>query len=777
MKCLVYIVFVFISSMTAFGQLLSTGIVIADSIDYPHAVYTHDIDGDSDADILYLGWTEGEVSWLENLGDNSFVRHVIETGFSGARYAQIIDLDSDGDSDVVGVARNLDQTVWWENNGSQIFTKHIIDGNRVGPATVSVADMDNDNDDDIVVGCWKTPDIYWYENDGRQSFIKHTLSSNVLTLVSYVEICDINVDGLPDVIAISCYEGELVWFENLGNAVFDIHVLESNLECGHTVRSADVDQDGDPDLLAAYYTQNRFVWWENVGSGNFERHLLGNVSGKAIFIESVDFDDDGDKDILGCVEFGHNIYFYENNGEQNFSPHVIDNDYTGLTSIDFVDLDGDYDPEIIGAGCTKNAIVIWENLVYSCDFGYSVHSGHAPLTVSFYDSTNSHSPIDQWAWDFDNNGTVDCHNQDPVWQYTQPGDYSVNLTATINSTTLNCFKSSVIHVFDGESSLLFNGEDGSVVCPATPEMNLDSNFTLEAWIKPKGWGDGGTTGYGRIIDKNTIRFMIIGPGNGNLNDNCLMIQLQAVDESYSFITTPVNSISLDEWQHTACVYASGEISLYINGVKQQLTSSTEVIPAIGDNSENDLIIGNDSYGYYTFDGMIDEVRVWNIERTGEDLIENNSIYLAGSETGLVGYWRMNEGSGTAVIDCSLNDNDGIGTGIDWYQGALEYFSSIEEQIAPTVVKDFILDSPFPNPFNNQVQFRWKIFSESLVKISIYDLYGCHIKDILNDVYSPGDYSSTWNGRNFADLKVSTGIYILQLTNGKRAASRKIVLLK
>lgn len=760
-----------------FAQILSEGTIIADSIDYPHAVYAGDIDQDGDTDILFLGWTDGEIGWLENRGNYTFDKHVIVSGFSGARYAEIIDIDHDHDMDFIAVARTADQTAWWENDGRQNFTKHIIDDSRIGPATISVGDMDNDSDDDIIVGAWKTPDVLWYENDGNLNYTKHTLNSGALSRVSYVEICDINTDSLADVVAISCYNGELVWFENLGSNVFDLHILESNLECGHTVRAVDIDKDGDADLLAAYYSQNKFVWWENDGGGSFLRHLLGDVTGRAIFMECTDFDDDGDNDVLGCTEFSQNIYFYENDGEQNFTPHILANDITGLTCFDFADLDGDFDKEIIGAGCSENSIVIWENYSYLCRFGYSINSGHAPLTVNFYDSTTSRFPIEKWAWDFDNDGVVDSRCQNPVWQFTEPGDYSINLDVTIDSVIWNSSKSNVIHVFDGESALLFNGENGAVICQATPELKLDSSFTLEAWIKPKGWGDSGTTGYGRIIDKEKIKFMIVGPGNINLTDNCLLIQFKHVDETYSFHSSPESSITLDEWQHVACTYTPGVIRLYINSIEQALSSSVDSIQMLGNNCDNDLLIGNNISGIYTFDGIIDEVRVWNRERTGQQIAENFSIYLNGDEAGLLAYWRMNEGSGTEIVDYSIYSNVVSMIDVEWAPGALEYVSSVEEQIAPTVVKDFILDSPFPNPFNNQVQFRWKIFSECLVKISIYDLYGCHIKDILNDVYSPGDYSSTWNGRNFADLKVSAGVYILQLTNGNRAASRKIVLLK
>ncbi len=55
-------------------------------------------------------------------------------------------------------------------------------------------------------------------------------------------------------------------------------------------------------------------------------------------------------------------------------------------------------------------------------------SGTAPLTVQFTD-TSTNAPT-SWAWDFDNNGTLDSTAKNPSWVYANPGTYSVKLTAT-----------------------------------------------------------------------------------------------------------------------------------------------------------------------------------------------------------------------------------------------------------------------------------------------------------------------------------------------------------
>ncbi len=61
-------------------------------------------------------------------------------------------------------------------------------------------------------------------------------------------------------------------------------------------------------------------------------------------------------------------------------------------------------------------------------FTGSPTTGTAPLVVQFTD-TSTGNPT-QWQWDFNNDGTVDSTVQNPGFTYTNPGTYSVKLTAT-----------------------------------------------------------------------------------------------------------------------------------------------------------------------------------------------------------------------------------------------------------------------------------------------------------------------------------------------------------
>lgn len=65
------------------------------------------------------------------------------------------------------------------------------------------------------------------------------------------------------------------------------------------------------------------------------------------------------------------------------------------------------------------------------DFEADVTSGDAPLEVQFTDLSTGQ--ILGWMWDFDNDGTIDSNEQNPIYTYNDAGVYTVALTITDGS--------------------------------------------------------------------------------------------------------------------------------------------------------------------------------------------------------------------------------------------------------------------------------------------------------------------------------------------------------
>ncbi len=108
-----------------------------------------------------------------------------------------------------------------------------------------------------------------------------------------------------------------------------------------------------------------------------------------------------------------------------------------------------------------------------------------------------------------------------------------------------------------------------------------------------------------------------------------------------------------EWVHIALVHDAGVLRIYKNGVEagNQLSGATRQPPGGGSVLYFGGIIVSTTRNY-TFQGQIDEVRIWNTGRSAADLQANMLMELTGAENGLAAYYKMSDGVGTILTDNS-----------------------------------------------------------------------------------------------------------------------------
>ena len=137
------------------------------TLDFAFAVYSEDIDGDGDNDILGSARYDGDVIWWENLNaaGTSWNEHYIDQNFRGASGIFAADLDDDGDIDVLGASEYDDQVSWWENNNGSgtTWTEHIVDDYLHDTNSVYAEDMNNDGKVDVICGGYAANDITWWD--------------------------------------------------------------------------------------------------------------------------------------------------------------------------------------------------------------------------------------------------------------------------------------------------------------------------------------------------------------------------------------------------------------------------------------------------------------------------------------------------------------------------------------------------------------------------------------------------------------------------------------
>lgn len=90
--------------------------------------------------------------------------------------------------------------------------------------------------------------------------------------------------------------------------------------------------------------------------------------------------------------------------------------------------------------------------------------------------------------------------------------------------------------------------------------------------------------------------------------------------------------------------------------------------------------------------------------------------------------------------------------------------------------DFSLNN-FPNPFNAETTIRYSLPVGAEVKLSIFDLKGGLVVELVKGLQQRGEYQISWNAQDKSKKAVSVGIYIVRLQANGFNSTHKILLIK
>jgi len=213
-------------------------------------------------------------------------------------------------------------------------------------------------------------------------------------------------------------------------------------------------------------------------------------------------------------------------------------------------------------------------------------------------------------------------------------------------------------------ALSFDGNNDFVELAETAYI-MDSGWegrkTISLWVRPN--GSGTECAYNDVANCDSIfgdrpRWWGITRG---IRDGVDRIWIWNADaSSNSFIDMIGIEYTPDEWVHIAFVHENGVIIAYKNGVVVgSMLSGNTLQPYTGGLPV--LNIGgviNSTSANVTFDGEIDEVKIWSVARTEAQIQDGMYQILTGSEPGLSAYYRMSNGSGLILTDDSINSWNG-----------------------------------------------------------------------------------------------------------------------
>jgi len=761
-----------------FSQALFNEKIILENFQGATCIAAADFDADSDIDFVVTGNDGDHIAWFENDGHQNFTQHMIITGFDGAKGIVAARIDANDSWDVVATAAKDGKFSWFSNDGTGNFTEHIIaDSNWASAGFVQAADIDSDNDQDLILIACDSHKIGWAKNDGSGNFSIHILKEN-WTKVNSATAVDFDNDNDMDIIA-TAKAGQVIWFVNDGESNFSEQVLISNLPGANSIQVADFDNDGDPDMVAtACDNTDKVSWFENTGNYIFQEHLLRDKYNGARACKISDIDQDGDTDVLAIAWTTGVTSFFENNGAGNFTERVFCGSAYDMINLWVVDLDKDNDLDILGACYGDHEIRWWEsiNTFLIPDFKADSLSGNGSLHVHFTNLSYSRPAIRSWSWDFNSDGIVDSHDQHPSRYFETPGYYSVTLVVTSDSLSDTIVKNDYIRVFDGESSLEFNGSNSRVKCNNDSVVDITGMFTIEAWVKPLGFGETGTA---KIFDKMMISVFAYQSGAVTNTDSCYAVLMAHSNGTVSTFSTPSGSVKLNGWQHLAITYndSTSEAHFYLDGSDQPLNMVIPPEGAISSNTNREITLGNARTGNTAFDGCIDEVRLWNCVRTLDEIEEWMGKNLPEEQQNLSGYWKMNESIGDTASDKSGCNHHGSLNNVQWAQGVhLSSVSIDEKEIAPNPAISAVTIAP--NPVKNTASLLFRVIEPGIFSLILYDISGKPIRIHLRDQELPkGNHSVKWDGRNDIGEPLPAGTYFCVLSSANHRKSTPLILIK
>ena len=149
---------------------------------------------------------------------------------------------------------------------------------------------------------------------------------------------------------------------------------------------------------------------------------------------------------------------------------------------------------------TKTNYITVNNGAPVANFTATPTSGSNPLNVQFTDQSTG--TVTGWAWDFNNDGTVDSTSKNPTYSYSNPGTYTVKLTITNTMGTDDEIKTNYITVTNASLTNLLTTNQQGVETNLTGFDSYQSTLTRDTNVKYAGNACAkavATSGFSQII--------------------------------------------------------------------------------------------------------------------------------------------------------------------------------------------------------------------------------------------------------------------------------------
>ncbi len=671
-----------------------------------HKLTVTDIDKDGNIDIVACsGNGTNGLCWFENNGHASFIKHRIFRG--GVIGFTVIDFDGNGTSDIIFSQHSAGKIYLAKNNGNGSFSNKNIFSGLNWPHFPAVADLNGDGRLDVIVVNRDSNDMIWLENNGGYNFKSHPIDSMSKPFI--VDVADFNNDHSIDIVSGSTYDKKLWWWanESVIQPQKSLAVIYPN-GGEELISGSDCEiqwqSQGNISAVGLTYSTNNGTSWQSIQNSttNDGRYIwqVPLLNSSKCFIKIKDTNSstsDRSDNIFTIIDLTPKkslTLISPNGGENLVSGEQFNITWQSVGDINEVSLlyslDNGANWQIIHSSTQNDGQYLWRipdtssrqclikisdaNNTSIKDVSDDLFAIKKPLPLTLVTpnggerwATNTNRLIEwkggSWinevsleyslnngqSWDMITSNT----ENDGAYLWTVPSQESDNCfirisnAANLKENDLGDDFFSIKKVNAAGFTLYF---DGLTSAAFIPDNNLLSggegkSISVEAWVYLT-----------KLTEDQPIIVKFL---NGGWKDWGLQVQegvlSVAIENNYDNWEIKGGNVQPDIWTHIAFTFdnQADMVKLYING---ELVNEASLLKDMPD-TESRIYLGRHAYYNYHVTGDIDEVRIWNYARSGTEVKKDMQVLQSGSEPGLIGYWRFDEGGGQISSDLTGNGND------------------------------------------------------------------------------------------------------------------------
>nr|MBC8427848.1 T9SS type A sorting domain-containing protein [Candidatus Pelagibacter sp.] len=132
--------------------------------------------------------------------------------------------------------------------------------------------------------------------------------------------------------------------------------------------------------------------------------------------------------------------------------------------------------------------------------------------------------------------------------------------------------------------------------------------------------------------------------------------------------------------------------------------------------------------------------------------------------------------GDKLLFKSFLNGELIDLHVSWAKDNIDYYlpkgTTVLGLNLLTIPEQFVFHNAYPNPFNPKTTLRYEIPFDTKVSMSVYDIEGRLIVDLVQSFQTAGIYTYSWN----AD-EIPSGLYFVKLSAGQFSQTQKVVIIK